>query len=70
MIEEFLKKVDKKFLENKPILRYGQTLMIVLHEYDKSLYKKITGSDLDCFYDDATVKFTIKGIEKEWRKNV
>ena len=69
--EEFLNKVDKFYYENEFELRYGQTIMNVLYQIWPDQYKKITKTDLDCFYDDGTVKSTLEYLEKVWNdKNI
>lgn len=64
--EQFLRLVDEEFWNHKPILRYGQTVMNVLYEVWPEKYKEITGSDLDCFYDDSTVRSLLDHLEKHW----
>lgn len=64
--EQFLDKVDKFYYENEFELRHGQSIMNVLHLIRKDLYEKITNTDLDCFYDDGTVQFTLEYLEKAW----
>jgi hypothetical protein len=75
--EEFLKKVDDTFLSHQAARsrgkikaenqwRYGQTIMNVLWEVWPDKHTEIKGSDIDCFYDEANVKFTLDKLEKEW----
>lgn len=64
--EEFLLKVDSFYNENEFTLRYGQTIMNVLYKVRPEKYKEITGGDLDCFYDDGTVRLTLEHLEKTW----
>lgn len=64
--EQFLNLVDKKYTENEFELRYGQTIMNVLHIVWLDKYKEITNTDIDCFYDDGTVRFTLEKLEKDW----
>lgn len=66
--EEFVKTVDHQFNTSsyKSQLRYGQTIMNVLHDVWHKKYLEISDSDLDCFYDNATVRFTLEKLEKEW----
>jgi hypothetical protein len=78
--EEFLKKVDDTFMSHQaarskstdnPIsvsnqLRYGQTIMNVLHDVWHQKYLEISDSDMDCFYDNSNVQFTLDKLEKEW----
>lgn len=45
-----------KFLQKKhPELREGQSYMNALAEINPELYKKITGTEADCFYDDKKI---------------
>jgi hypothetical protein len=64
--EQFLNTVDKVYYENEFELRHGQTIMNVLYQIWPDQYKKITETDLDCYYDDGTVRFTLDYLEKEW----
>lgn len=66
--EQFLNKVDNTYGDHPFVLRYGQTVMNTLYEVWPEKYKQITQTDLDCFYDDGTVKFTLDFLEKEWPK--
>lgn len=61
----FLKKVDDFYIQNDD-LRYGQSLMNVLYDVWPEKYKEITNSEIDCFYDEKIVRFTIVSLEKEW----
>jgi hypothetical protein len=48
--------VLSKFLRNKhPELREGQSLMNALGEINFSLYKEITGTENDPFYQDERI---------------
>ena len=64
--EQFLNRVDKVYYENEFELRYGQAVMNVLYSIWPDQYKKIAKTDLDCYYDDGTVRFTLEYLEKEW----
>lgn len=45
-----------KFLQKKhPEFRQGQALMVALSEINPELYKTITGTEADCFYDDKKI---------------
>jgi len=74
---EFLKKVDDTFLSHQAARsrgkikaenqwRYGQTIMNVLWEVWPDKHTEIKGSDIDCFYDNSNVQFTLDKLEKEW----
>lgn len=80
--EQFIQRVDDVFMSHQaartkptqPIsasnqLRYGQTVMNVLHDVWHKKYLEISDSEMDCFYDNATVKFTLEKLEKEWRND-
>lgn len=64
--EEFLNLVDINYYENEFEVRYGQTVMNVLHRVWPEKYKELTNSDYDCFYDDGTVELTLDFLKKEW----
>jgi hypothetical protein len=78
--EQFIKKVDDTFMSHqaarskstdKPVsvsnqLRYGQTLMNVLHDVWHRKYLEISDSNLNCFYTNRTVAMVINKLEKEW----
>jgi len=69
--EQFLQKADNFYHENELELRYGQSIMNILYNVRPDLYKKITQTDLDCFYDDSVVKYTLEYLEKQWNdKNI
>lgn len=63
--EEFISKVDSLQNTHRE-LRYGQSLMVVLGEVWVEKYREITGTDDDCFYNDATVMLTMDKLKKEW----
>ena len=64
--DQFLEFVDKVYYENEFEVRYGQTIMNVLHKVWPEKYAEISKSDLDCFYDDGTIKLTLEKLEKDW----
>lgn len=70
--EEFLNKVDEIFMKYQASKssgsqwRYGQTVMNVLYDVWPEKYSEITGSDIDCFYSNSTVQYTLDKLEKEW----
>ena len=64
--EQFLDKVDKFYYDYEFELRHGQSIMNVLYKVRPDLYKKITQTDLDCFYDDGIIQFTLDYLEKTW----
>ena len=64
--EEYLNIVDHTYNEGAFELRYGQTVMNILNQVWPEKYKSISRSELDCFYDDGTVRFTLDFLEKEW----
>ena len=75
--QQFIKRVDDTFLEHQASRsggkisaanqwRYGQTVMNVLYDVWPEKYSEITGSDIDCFYSNSTVQYTLDKLEKEW----
>lgn len=52
-----------KFYQMKG-LRKGQSLMNALSDIDHELYKKLTNTDADCFYDDAIIPLFWKAVEE------
>lgn len=67
--EDFVSKVDLTYATHKEHLRYGQTLMNVLWNVWADKYREITGTDHDCFYDDAVVRLTMEKLEREWNES-
>ena len=65
--DQFLELVDKVYYENEFEVRYGQTVMNVLHKVWPEKYKEITNTDLDCVYDDGTIQFTLEKLQQEWK---
>jgi hypothetical protein len=77
---EFLKKVDDTFISHQAArskstdnsvsisnqLRYGQTIMNILHDVWHTKYLEITDSDMDCFYTNRNVSILLNKLEKEW----
>jgi hypothetical protein len=45
--------------------RLGQSCMNALYEVDKDLYNEITGTEADCFYDDAKIPSFIEKVFAE-----
>lgn len=64
--EQFLEKADRFYCENEFELRYGQSIMNILYQVRPDKYKEITQTDLDCFYDDSTIKDTLDHLERTW----
>jgi len=73
--KKFLYKIDNIYANqgDKPEserLRYGQTVMNVLHDVWHKKYLEITDSDLDCFYTNRNVALVLNKLEKEWHEKV
>lgn len=64
--EQFLSKIDAFYNENEFEMRYGQTIMNVLHKAWPEKYKEISGGSLDCFYDDGIVNSTLDHLKRNW----
>lgn len=63
---EFIKHVDYKFWNTKPLIRYGQAIMLTLAEYCPSTYKNLSVETYGCFEDDAKSEATLIYLEKNW----
>ena len=66
--EQFLQKVDRFYYDNEFEMRYGQSIMNMLHQIWPDRHNSISGTDLDCYYDDGTVRFTLEYLEKAWNE--
>lgn len=66
--EEFVQNVDHKFHTSsyRGQLRYGQYIMNELNNIWPEKYAEITGSDIDCFYDNGIIRFTLDKLEQDW----
>jgi hypothetical protein len=47
VMNEYIRSLDS------PHLRKGQALMNALYGHVPEFYRKVSGTDLDCFYDDS-----------------
>jgi hypothetical protein len=65
--EQFLSRVDEKYLESRSVLRYGQTVMNILYEVWPEKHHEVMSSDDDCFYDDSATKMTLEKLERDWK---
>lgn len=43
------------YRKNNPDIRNGQAFMIVLHDMFPDIYNRVTGTEYDCFYNDAKI---------------
>lgn len=66
---EFLNKVNYKYDMSEFELRHGQVLMNILYKIWPEKYNEITGSDIDCFYDDGKVSKVLEKLQKDWNHN-
>lgn len=64
--DDFLNLVDDTYNKHSFELRYGQTIMNVLYSISPDKYKELTGTQLDCFYDDGLVRFTLDELKRTW----
>jgi hypothetical protein len=64
--KDFLQLVDDTYNHYSFELRYGQTIMNVLHGANPFLYNQIVSTDSDCYYDDGIVRLTLQKLEQEW----
>lgn len=67
-LDDLIGKVETQYHSQQPdnYLRYGQILMNTLSEFDPDMYKRITGTDYDCFYDNAKVDILLDKLSDEW----
>lgn len=65
--EEFEKVLYSEPRKNKH-LREGQTLMNYLYQYWMEEYKRITDTEIDCFYVDRILPYTISHLKSVWHK--
>lgn len=63
---EFKNKWEKLLPVKPPYIREGQSLMSFLAEVWLEEYKRITTTDVDCFYSDKLVNNTLEHLEKVW----
>lgn len=56
--------------ENIPHIRWGQKLMNLLATVWPEKYREITGSKLDCFYDDTRVDALLSHLSENWGKKI
>lgn len=79
--KQFIQKVDDVFMSHQAArsdgkisaanqLRYGQTIMNVLHDVWHKKYLEISDSDIDCFYTNRSVTLVLNKLEKEWHEKV
>lgn len=68
--EEFIDKVCKEVIPNRDKgIREGQALMNYLHEIWPEEYKRLVeDNNLDCFYRDDIVPFTLVHLQKQWNR--
>jgi len=64
--KNFVDLVDDSYYQGSFELRHGQTLMNLLNNIWLEKYKKISGGEYDCFYDDGKVSILLEKLEKEW----
>lgn len=59
-----LNEVAKYFPHRQANMRFGQALMVALHDVDSGFYKHISGTDADCFNIDRVENFCIAVLEE------
>ena len=59
----------KSIFRNNPELRYGQSIMNCLSTAWPSKYETISGTNLDCFYDDSKSFALLAYLENNWISN-
>lgn len=63
---EYLKNVDYKFWNTKPLIRYGQAIIITLAEYCPETYRNLSIDKYGCYDDDSKVEATLTYLENHW----
>ena len=66
--EDFNLLLASNLLETQFQLRRGQALMNFLYQYWMEEYQRITGSNLDCFYNNKVMPKTIEHLKSVWHK--
>ena len=57
-------KNKSKEIQRQTDLRYGQAVMNLLNQTRPEIYQEITGTELDCFYDDEKVENLLEYLDK------
>lgn len=68
---EFLNFINDYFTSEIPLgIRDGQWLMITLCNHNQNVYKEITGTENDCFYNCTKIRKTVKYISEHFIDNI
>ena len=66
--KEFVDLIDKTIEYVYKDLRYGQSFMCALNDIKPDLYKKITNTNIDPFYDDNIIPKFISFLNSDSEK--
>lgn len=69
IFKDFLSEIEKTYENWEFEMRHGQVVMNVLHKVWPEKYNEITGTDIDCFYNDGIVVKTLDKLQKEWNND-
>jgi len=64
-MRKYLERVDR-LMGQKPFLRHGQALMIVLKETSPTIHRRITGTDIDPSYRDDRISSFMSKLSGMW----
>lgn len=64
--DDFIKIVDREYLDYSFEYRYGQTLMNILRIVWLEKYSSLTNTEYDCFYNDGIVTKTLERLKNDW----
>ena len=64
-MRKYLESVDR-LMRQKPFLRHGQALMIVLKETSPAIHRRITGTDIDPSYRDDRISSFMSKLSRMW----
>ena len=64
------KKGWKKFLSDNSELRYGQSCIVYLKEFDYKTYSDIFDTEYDCFYRDTITHSTLEYLKEKWENDI
>ena len=58
--------MNNEYMKGKGTLRIGQCYMNVLYDIDPTLYREITGTQVDPFYVDDRIEAFLRFCEEHW----
>lgn len=61
-LPQFIKFITMVDVVKNQHLRWGQSIMIVLHKTYPSIYSDVVTTELDCFYDDRRAEALLSNL--------